>query len=291
VDNSGQQHQQATRSLIDAAPAVPEGTHAQQRRHRGGKLRRLTTPNFLLPVAVGVAFLGAWEVFGRLSDPILFAPPSSVYRAFVELTASGDLPRDLAVTLNTLIVGYVLSILVGISLGVLVGRRLVFGSILEPYLDAIYATPRVVITPLVIVWFGVGYSGRLFIVFIGTVIPIILNTAVGVRHARRDLVEVAVAFGATERELVRHVIVPGALPYVIAGLRIAAGRALLGVVIAEMFLNLTGVGGLIATAASYFHTAEMLAGVVVFAVLGIVMLSGLTWLETRVSAWKGQTSG
>lgn len=248
---------------------------------------RLTSPTFYFPLIAGVVFLGLWELFGRLSNPILFAPPSRVVQAFVALVSSGTMGSALAVTVGTLAVGYAVSAVVGIGVGVLVGRRSTLAGILEPYLDAIYATPRVVIIPLVIVWFGVGFYGRLFVIFIGTVIPIILNTAIGVRHARPDLIEVAESFGAGERDLVRHVIVPGAVPYIVAGLRIAAGRALLGVVIAEIFLDLTGVGGIIATAAQFFHTADMLSGVIVLAVLGIVLLGSLTWLENRYSTWKG----
>lgn len=250
-------------------------------------LERVNTPRVYLPVVAGIVFLAVWEVAGRLANPILFAPPSRVWLAFVNMVDSGRLPSALVTTLNTLVVGYACSAVLGIALGVVLGRRNVLGRIVEPYLDAIYATPRVVITPLVVVWFGVGYSGRLFIVFIGTVIPIILNTAVGVRNARPDLLEVARSFGARERQLVRHVIIPGAVPYIVAGLRIAAGRALLGVVIAEIFLDLTGVGGIIATEAGYFHTAPMLVGVLVFSLLGIVLMTSLTWLENRFALWKG----
>ncbi|MBO0729517.1 MAG: ABC transporter permease [Acidimicrobiaceae bacterium] len=276
----------ATSQPLDLTDARGAGT-GPWNASRNSARSRLTSPTLWLPVVAGVVFLGLWELFGRLSNPILFAPPSQVVQAFAALVSSGTMGSALAATLSTLAVGYAVSAVVGIGLGVLVGRRSTLAGILEPYLDAIYATPRVVIIPLVIVWFGVGYNGRLFVIFIGTVIPIILNTAIGVRHARPDLIEVAQSFGASERELVRHVIVPGAVPYIVAGLRIAAGRALLGVVIAEMFLDLTGVGGIIATAAQFFHTADMLSGVIVFAVLGILLLGGLTWLENRFSSWKG----
>lgn len=268
-------------------PVPAESGTTPGRRSRSRLRATARNPGLALPIVTGIAFLAAWEVFGRLSNPILFAPPSRVYQAFVDLTRSGTLPSALAVTLNTLVVGYLLSAVLGIILGVLIGRRVMLGRIVEPYLDAIYATPRVVIVPLVIVWFGIGYSGRLFIVFLGTVIPIILNTAIGVRQARPDLIEVARSFGVTERQLIRHVVLPGAIPYIVAGLRIGAGRALLGVVIAEIFLDLTGVGGIIATGAGLLHTADMLAGVVVFAVLGILLIGGLGRLERRVSPWKG----
>jgi NitT/TauT family transport system permease protein len=260
----------------------------QQDATRGVRVwRMLRSPEVMLPTGLFVLFMSAWEIGGRRSDPILFAPPSRVARAFVDLSASGRLWTALGITLNSLIVGFVLSVIVGITVGVLFGRMPRTARVLEPYIDAIYATPRVVIIPLVILWFGVGYSGRLFIIWIGTVIPVILNTAIGVRNTRKDLLEVAVSFRASERDIVRHVVLPGAVPYVIAGLRIAAGRALIGVVIAEVFLDLTGVGGIITMESSYFRTAPMLAGVVIFAILGVVMVGGFGKLEDRFSVWKG----
>lgn len=242
----------------------------------------------LLPALAFVVFLLAWEVVGRLTNPILFAPPSRVAGAFVELTANGRLPQALLVTLQSLAAGFVLAVASGLAIGVLLGLHPTLARVVEPYIDAIYATPRVVIIPLVILWFGVGFEGRLFIIWIGGVVPIILNTAIGVRNARQDLIEVARAYQANDRQLVRHVILPGAVPYVIGGLRIAAGRLLLGVVIAEIFLDLTGVGGLIQTESAYFRTDNMLVGVLVFAVLGILMIGGFDVLERKFSAWKGR---
>lgn len=244
-------------------------------------------PDVILPVLAVAVFLGVWEIAGRSVDPILFAPPTRVGGAMWDLIVSGRLPSALAVTLNALFVGLALSIVVGIPGGVLLGRAPRLARVIEPYIDAVYATPRVVIIPLVILWFGVGYGGRLFIVWLGTVIPILVNTAIGVRNGRRDLVEVATSFGISERDLIRHVILPGAVPYVVAGLKIATGRALIGVVIAEIFLDLTGVGGIIQTESAFFRTAPMLAGVVTFGIIGTVMLGIMGKLENRFSAWKG----
>lgn len=241
-----------------------------------------------LPTIAFVVFLAVWEVAGRLANPILFAPPSRVATAFVEMVADGSLPQALLVSLQSLAVGFVLALVSGLTIGVLLGMHPTLARVVEPYIDAIYATPRVVIIPLVILWFGVGFWGRLFIIWIGGVVPIILNTAIGVRNSRQDLIEVARSFEATERQLVRHVILPGAVPYVIGGLRIAAGRLLLGVVIAEIFLDLTGVGGIIQTESAYFRTDAMLVGVLVFALLGVLMLGAFNLLERRFSGWKTQ---
>lgn len=267
-------------------------TTIEQSPDQASKVRTTLWPSadVLLPLGALVVLLVGWEVVGRLSNPILFAPPSRVFDAFLELTASGELPRALVTTLTSLAVGFVLALVTGLAVGLLLGLHPTLARVVEPYIDAIYATPRVVITPLVILWFGVGFSGRLFIIWLGGVVPIILNTAIGVRNSRQDLIEVARSFQVSERDLIRHVILPGAVPYVLAGLRISAGRLLLGVVIAEIFLDLTGVGGLIQTESAYFRTDAMLVGVLVFAFLGTVMIGALGMLENRFSAWKQHIS-
>lgn len=243
------------------------------------------------PAIAAVVFLVVWEIVGRRTNPILFAPPTRVAESFFELTASGRLPEALVVSLQSLAAGFVLALVSGLVIGVVLGLNPTLARVVEPYIDAIYATPRVVLIPLVILWFGVGFGGRLFIIWIGGVVPIIFNTAHGVRNARRDLVEVARSFQATQWQTVRHVILPGAVPYIMGGLRIAAGRLLLGVVIAEVFLDLTGVGGIIQTESAYFRTANMLVGVLVFSVLGIAMMLVFDLLEKRFSAWKSEGSG
>ena len=221
-----------------------------------------------------------------MTNPILFSPPSRVARGFVELMADGRLQRAFLVTMNALSVAFLLSVIVGLPMGLLLGRWKVLADVFEPYLDAIYATPRVVIVPLIILWFGVGYEGRLFLIWIGTVVPIIINTAIGVRNARSDLIEVAKSFGAREAQLALHVILPGAVPYIMAGLRIAMGRALVGVIVAEIFLDLTGLGGIIQTESAYFRTHRMLAAVVVIAALGTLLIGAFSYIERRFAPWK-----
>lgn len=242
--------------------------------------------DYLLPVIAFVVFMAAWEILGRLTDPILFSPPSRVARGFFELMETGRMQRAFLVTMNALSVAFLLSVVVGLPMGLILGRWKLLSDVFEPYLDAIYATPRVVIVPLVILWFGVNYEGRLFLIWIGTVVPIIINTAIGVRNARRDLIEVAVSFGAKEGQLARHVILPGAVPYIMAGLRIAMGRALVGVIVAEIFLDLTGLGGIIQTESAYFRTHRMLAAVLVIAALGTILIGAFGWIERRFAPWK-----
>jgi NitT/TauT family transport system permease protein len=232
------------------------------------------------------AFLTAWELIGRSVDPLLFAPPSRVGSSFAELYGSGELLAAAAVTINTLLVGYGLAIAVGIPVGVLLAQWRMVGAVVEPYFYGIFSTPRVVIVPLIIVWFGVGYGGRLLLVFVWSMIAIATSTADGVRNARPDLVEVARSFGVRRGQIVRHVLLPGSVPFVVSGLRIGAERAVVGVIIGEMFLELTGLGGLIQTSAQGFETPAVLCAVVTIAVIGTVLLAGLDALERRVSRWK-----
>lgn len=260
----------------------PLGTpHRSRRRGRS----RVAGLRIVLPLASLVVFLGAWEIVGRSTDPLLFAPPSRTAGAFAEMLSSGELIDATLTTLGTLFTGYLLAIVVGILLGVAMGRSLL-GPLLSPYLYAIFSTPRVVIVPLVIVWFGVGYTGRLFLVFLWSMIAIAASTADGVRNARPDLVEVARSYGVSRVQMVRHVLLPGAIPFVVSGLRVGAERAVVGVIIAEMFLQLTGLGGLIRASATEFETARTLAGVVTIALIGTALISAVDLLESRFSAWR-----
>lgn len=241
----------------------------------------------LVPPAIfGILFLMGWELVGRQIDPILFSPPSLVAGAFWDMSVSGELLRALGQTLNAMLFGFVLAIIVAIPIGIIIGQGDRAGRVITPYINAVYAIPLVVMIPVVIVWFGVGYSGRVFLVWIGAVIPIMINTSYGVRHARPDLVEVAHAFGAGRLQLVRHVLLPGSVPYIAAGLRIGAGKAVIGIIVGEIFLQTRGLGGIIQTSAVFFRRPPMLAAVVMVGIVGSGFIGILRALENRVSAWK-----
>ncbi|MBX2880327.1 MAG: ABC transporter permease [Granulosicoccus sp.] len=244
------------------------------------------SPAVYLPVISLVIVFGGWELVGRSINPLLFAPPSAVIAMFGELIASGELQAAAKITMQALFLGYFLAVIVGIPFGILMGAVPRFGDVLQPYLYAIFSTPRVVVVPLIIVWFGIGFEARLFLVFFWTAIAISVNTAQGVRHARPDLVEVARSFQASRVQMARHVLIPGAVPFVISGLRIGAERAIVGVIIGEMFLQIVGLGGIITTASSELLPAKMLCAVAVIAVLGTVIVTALDHFEKRFQNWR-----
>lgn len=248
-------------------------------------IRRLTFR--VWPPALSLTIvLTSWEILARATNPLLFAAPTRVAGAFRDLVTTGRMGPALQTTLATLVVGFLISVLSGVALGVLLGRSPTWGRLVEPYINAIYATPRVVIIPLVIMWFGVGFNGRLFIIWIGAVIPIILNTAIGMAYTPPELMEAARSFQVSKTQMIRHVVLPAAVPFVVSGLRIGAERALVGAVIAEIFLSLTGVGGIIQTEAERFRSDRVLAAALVYAVLGWAVISVLGAVENRFVAWR-----
>jgi NitT/TauT family transport system permease protein len=252
-------------------------------------IQKLMQPRLWLPLVSLAVVFGGWELVGRSIDPLLFAPPSVVLQEFRELVASGELQAAAKITMRALFLGYALAVLIGIPFGIVMGVWDRFGDILQPYLYAIFSTPRVVVVPLIVVWFGIGFEARLFLVFFWSAIAISVNTAQGVRHARPDLVEVARSFRAARLQLARHVLIPGAIPFVLAGLRIGAERAIVGVIIGEMFLQIVGLGGIITEGSADLVPARMLCAVVVIALMGTIIITALDAIERRFQGWKGQT--
>jgi ABC-type nitrate/sulfonate/bicarbonate transport system permease component len=251
-------------------------------------LDRLSRPSVWLPLLSFVIVFGGWELVGRNINPLLFAPPSEVVRQFRELLMSGELLEAAQITVQALFLGYFLAVIVGIPFGVVMGAWTRFGDVLQPYLYAIFSTPRVVVVPLIVVWFGIGFEARLFLVFFWSMIAISVNTAQGVRHARPDLVEVAQSFQASRMQMARHVLIPGAIPFVVSGLRIGAERAIVGVIIGEMFLQIVGLGGVITKGSTQLLPAKMLCAVAVIAVLGTIIVTSLDTVEKRFQSWKGK---
>lgn len=251
---------------------------------------RLKRPQLWLPLLSLVVVFGGWEIVGRGINPLLFAPPSAVAVQFAELWETGELAAAAKVTMQALFLGYALAVIVGVPFGIVMGAFPRFGDVLQPYLYAIFSTPRVVVVPLIVVWFGIGFQARLFLVFFWSMIAVSVNTAQGVRHARPDLVEVARSFRANRVQMARHVLIPGAVPFVVAGFRIGAERAIVGVIIGEMFLQIVGLGGVIQKGSEEFLPAKMLVAVVVIAVLGTTIVTLLDQLEKRFQNWKGETA-
>jgi NitT/TauT family transport system permease protein len=236
-----------------------------------------------------IVVLTAWELYGRSVNPILFTYPTAVARAFVELVSNGDLQRFLMQSLEVFVYGFVIAIIVGIPLGIFLARSPTLALALEPYLHAIYSTPTVAFIPLIVLWFGFQVFAKVVIVFLFMVFPILLNTHQGVKNLSQDLLEVAHSFCSTERRLWIDLIIPSALPFILVGINLAIGRGLVGMVVAEFFTSVAGLGYMIVQYANAFETAKLFVPIVVLMVLGAVLIGLIKLIERKVAPWQNRT--
>ncbi len=237
------------------------------------------------------AVLTAWELYGRSVNPILFTYPTAIAQAFRELLATGELAQYLSQSLQVLAAGLVLSVAVGIPLGILVARFTTLDLATDLYINALYATPMVALVPLIVLWFGFGIPAKVVIVFLFMVFPLLINTQQGVKSVNRELLEVARAFCSTERQLWGDVVLPSALPFIAAGVRLAIGRGLVGMVIAEFYTSIAGLGYMIVRYANAFETAKLFVPIVVLMTMGVLLVHGAHAFELRIAPWRRHAPG
>ena len=233
--------------------------------------------------------LALWEWYGRSTNPILFTYPTAIAYAAMDMLADGTLLSALGQSLCVLSAGFALGTLVGIGLGLLSGRSQVVGCLLDIPITALYATPMVALVPILVLWFGFGTSAKIVVVLLFTVFPVLINTQRGGREVDPRLIEVAHAFCSTESRLWTDLILASALPLIMTGIRLAIGRALIAVIIAEFYTAISGLGYLIVSNAHAFRTARVFVPVVVLMALGVVTTGLLEMAEARISRWR-QTS-
>jgi ABC-type nitrate/sulfonate/bicarbonate transport system permease component len=228
-----------------------------------------------------------WWIASRTAPAALFASPLAVAGALWRLAAEGGLWRALGQSLSIYLAGTGAAVVAGIAVGALMGMVRPIGRMLDIYVHGLAATPRVAFIPLIILLLGLGFQAKVLVVFLGAVMPVVLNAYAGVRAADPDLVEMARATGASPRRVLAHVVLPGALPFLLAGVRIGATIGLINTVVAELYTAVSGLGGLLALYGSRFQMAEYLAVVVVLAAIGVTMTEGLRLAERRMLRWRG----
>jgi NitT/TauT family transport system permease protein len=227
----------------------------------------------------------AWEIIGPFINPIFFSYPSKIAVAFYDLTASGDLPYYLGQSLEVMFYGLISAIVVGIPLAVAMARVRWLDWALDLPINALYATPMVALVPILVLWFGIYLKAKIIVVFLFAVFPILINTYQGVRECDKNMIEVARSFRSSERRMWQDVLLPFALPYIAAGIRLAIGRGLVGMVIAEFYTTISGLGFMITRYANVFEMDKTFVPVVVLMVMGVSLTTGLKWVERRVAPW------
>lgn len=235
-----------------------------------------------------LAFGVSWELIGRTGvvNPLFISSPTLVAHALYQLFAEGEIWNDLKVSGTEFVTGYLMAAGVAIPLGLAVGwyKRLYY--VLSPFIDTLNAVPRVTLLPLIVIWFGIGIWSKIVVVFLGAVIPMLINTFSGVKTNEARFLRVARSFGASEFKIFWSIVLPGTVPFIFTGLKYAAGRALLGVVVGELYAATAGIGYLIAIAGNTFQTDKVFAGILIVMVTGLVTVEVLNRLERRFDAWR-----
>ncbi len=240
-----------------------------------------------LRIGLLVVLLGAWELAsGTIVSPFWVSSPSQIFATLVQMMTDGTLPRAAFATILVAATGFVLGIVIGVGLGVLFGVNRVVARVLDPYLTGLYSLPRVALVPLFILWFGLGFEMKIIFTALLVFFPIFMNTLAGIRDVDDDLIDVIRVMGASRRDTIFKVLVPSALVWVFAGLRISVPFALIGAVVAEMFSSIQGLGYVISYTANQFDTAGLFAALMVTTLLGLALdwLVGL--VERRVLRWQ-----
>jgi ABC-type nitrate/sulfonate/bicarbonate transport system permease component len=234
-------------------------------------------------------FLTIWELVGntfQLINPMFMSAPSLIAKAAYQLFASGEIWNDLYVSGIEFFWGYFLSIIFAIPFGIAIGWYKRFAYVCDPFVNAMNATPRVALLPLVIIWLGIGILSKVGIIFLGAVFPLLINTRDGVKTTPANLLTAARSFGASEWQIFRSVVLPSTVPFILTGLRLAVGRALIGVMVGELYAATAGIGFMITVAGATFQTDKVFVGVLVFAITGMIMTDIIDRYERRFDKWR-----
>jgi ABC-type nitrate/sulfonate/bicarbonate transport system permease component len=243
------------------------------------------SPNAIRTISVATFFM-IWEFYGRRMDPIFMAPPSAIFAAALQLIESGALAKALIESLWPFAVGMVLTIVLGIAIGIAIAQWRIVEYVCDPFINALYAIPRIALVPLIILWAGLEFTGKVTILVSVAVFPIIVNTYAGIRDVRGSMLEIGRAYGATETQIFFKIILPAAIPFIMAGVRLSVGLAIIGIIVAEFFTAISGLGGMIVEYANVFATAKLFVPIIVIAVVGVVLTELVMRLERRLSKWR-----
>jgi len=252
---------------------------AAERRHR----RQLT--NLVIRVISLAIALALWELAAAHVDPVLFTSPSKVAVAAYQMILSGELWTYLWPSLVVLAIGFALAVVFGIGIGLLLARFQILDVALTVYITFLYSIPSVALVPLIVLWAGFDTTAKVIILFMFAFFPMVINTYQGVKAVDPKLLEVGRAFRCSERQLWANIVIPASLPFIVTGLRLALGRGLIGMVLADLYTAISGIGYLIVRTASTYQVDKMFVPIVTLGLIGVTLTALLRFAEKRVAPW------
>ena len=278
-------------SAVDQANRLPatagelSDDRARVERVAAERRRRLQWQNLGIRVVSLALALTLWEIAGANVDPVLFTTPSKVAVAAVDMVFSGELWSYLWPSLIVLMIGLCLAIVFGIAVGLLLARFRILDIGLSVYITFLYSIPSVALVPLIVLWAGYETTAKVIILFMFAFFPMVINTYQGVKSVDPKLLEVGRAFRCSERQLWGNIVLPASLPFIVTGIRLAVGRGMIGMVLADLYTAISGIGYLIVRTASTFQVDKMFVPIVTLGLLGVTLTALLRVAEKRVAPW------
>jgi sulfonate transport system permease protein len=273
---------ESARAAVSDEVLAEQGRARQQAAARRGRRRAYVLG---IRAASLVVVLTVWQLVGQRIDPILFTTPTAVSAAALQMILSGELWSYLWPSLVVLVVGLAISAVAGIVGGLLLARFWALDVALDMYITFLYSTPTVALVPLIVLWVGFESTAKIVILFLFAFFPLVINTYQGVKNVDPRLLEVGRAFRCSERQLWTNIVLPAALPFIVTGLRLAVGRGLIGMVLADLYTAISGIGYLIVRSASTYRVDKMFVPIVVLGLLGITLTALLRAVERWVAPW------
>src|SRR5712692_8969214 len=255
------------------------------------RARRGALPRPVITLISLVVLLGLWEVLGRDVNPVFGSYPSAIAAAFWQLARTGQLGSALAESLQPFAAGYALAIVIGVPLGLVIGRFRTVEAAIGIFVTAGYAMPLVALVPLLVLWLGLGFKVKVAVVLLMSVFPICINTWLGVAAVPKSLIDVGKSFVAPDAVILRRIILPATLPYIMAGARLATGRAVVAMVIAEFFTAISGLGAIIQISANNFDTATTFVPIIIIMLMAVALNFLIGAVERWVAPWQAEIAG
>lgn len=253
-------------------------------------MRTIFGNKWVLRILSLTAVMVIWQIVGSRINPVFLSTPTAIVEAGIKVIANGELPKAMIVSLGVVFAGFTGAILVGVPLGLLMGRSRYAEYLLDPYVNALYVVPRIALIPLIIVWLGLGVQAQIAVVFGTSVFPILISTQTGVKNVSQNLMETARSFGAKEFDLVTKVVLPASVPFIMSGLRLGIGQAIIGMIVAQMFLGISGMGFMLVNYGNQFATNYVFVVVLALAALGVLLTEVVRQVEARFSYWRTTTN-
>lgn len=272
----------------NTAALVPDAARDDRDRAKqvaANRRRRQLLLNVAIRLVSVISVLLIWQYAGAMIDQTLFTTPSKIAVAGVEMIRSGELWQYFAPSLLVLAIGLSLAAVVGVAIGLILARFWVADVAFGVYITFLYSIPSVALVPLIVLWAGFEVTAKVIILFLFAFFPMVINTYQGVKNVDSKLLEVGRSFRCSEAQLWKNIVLPGALPFIVTGLRLALGRGLIGMVLADLYTAISGIGYLIVRTASTYEVDKMFVPIVALGLLGVSLTALLRFLEIRVAPW------